>query len=96
MHKFFRRKAKDYRRKAGCVPFGQVVSLREVVRLWRVEGMLFYDLPMTFFATTDATSFAGHLSEVSLFIRNGITCLQLSTPQNAIAITLCPYETILD
>ena len=43
-----------------------------------------------------ATSFAGNLSEVSLFIRNGITYLQLLLPQIVIAITLCPYETILD
>ena len=43
-----------------------------------------------------ATSFAGNLSEDSSFIGNGITYLQLLIPQIAIAITLCPYETILD
>ena len=36
-----------------CYFFG--VGCAEGVRRWRVEGMLFYDLPMTFFATTDAT-----------------------------------------
>ena len=43
-----------------------------------------------------SSNIAGNLSEDSSFIGNGITCLQLSTPQNAAAITLYPYETILD
>ena len=53
-------------------------------------------LSVVFSVAVTVPSFIGNLSEVYTFIGNGITYLQLLLPQIVIAITLCPYETILD
>jgi hypothetical protein len=51
--------------------------------------MIFCNLPEIL---SEISLIIGKLSEVSSFIRNGITYLQLLLPQIAIAITLCPLE----